>query len=386
MTTPRSRVRRFIVAVVVLDLLAVMGAYAASVWVRGVPTLEYLQNPDRRTQSAGLFRADPMLGYVPVPGASGAFLFPGGGVVPIKFDAQGFRVPVAAADRSADRPAVLTLGCSYAFGDAVPAEETFTWRLGDRLGGPAINAGVSGYGLAQMLVLAERLVPVYRPRILLVEYAGWLVERALSETAPSAFGDIPTPYFTDANGEWRVAPPVFETAVFSAPFFAFSDRSGAAPPGRRTFFTRAAMPYFAWTDAHRLGVTVRKWRGRVPPPSGDRLGAIRHAYRRLAEIAAAASASMVVVALAGSPASPTPEIIAALTASPGTTVVDAEAYLARQPDGTAAMSPQAYRERYAVWAGTPPKMVDPHPNALANALIADAILASIDASRLTPHE
>ena len=53
------------------------------------------------------------------------------------------------------------------------------------------------------------------------------------------------------------------------------------------------------------------------------------------------------------------------------TIVDAQAVLdAQVPEGTA----EAYYRRFAHWRGTPPVLVDTHPNPEAHRIIAEEIL------------
>ena len=364
----RVLIRRLIVA----DVLLLIAAYTAGAWWRGAPIHAYLRSPDRRSQTAGLFRSDPRLGYASVAGASGKFLFPGGTEIPIRFDASGFRIPDT--DDSATAESVVALGCSYTFGDAVRAEQTFAaivahhWKL--RLH----NAALSGYGLAQMTLVAGEIIAEQRPRLVLVEYAPWLVDRAIDGTAPSAFGDIPTPYFT-SGGE--IAPPYFETSLFRLPFWEFAEKD--QPKRTAGFLFRASLPYFVSTDTHHAALAVRRVLGRVPASSADRLAVIRDAYARVARTASAVGARMLVFALAGGPSAPPDDVVDAILAS-GAEFIDAEVFLARAIPGTP--TPQAYQQHYTVWAGDPPRLVDPHPNAAANQAIADAINTAIAERRL----
>jgi hypothetical protein len=73
---------------------------------------------------------------------------------------------------------VLALGCSFTYGAATNAENTYPYLVGQRLAGTTRNAGVSSYGLSQMMILAKRLVPAYKPDYLLVQYSPWLVDRS----------------------------------------------------------------------------------------------------------------------------------------------------------------------------------------------------------------
>ncbi len=49
---------------------------------------------------------------------------------------------------------MLTLGCSFTYGAANHAEDTFSYLVGNYFGGSTKNAGVSSYGLSQMVINA----------------------------------------------------------------------------------------------------------------------------------------------------------------------------------------------------------------------------------------
>lgn len=66
------------------------------------------------------------------------------------------------------RPRVISLGESSTFGDGVPAEATYTERLGARLGVDAVNAGVPGYSLWQSATWFEEEGRHLAPDVVLV--------------------------------------------------------------------------------------------------------------------------------------------------------------------------------------------------------------------------
>ena len=188
-------------------------AYVGAAAYRSKPLYESLKSHERGW-SGRAHAPDARLGFAPVPGARGAHVFPIGPDVPMRYDAHGFRVPVHAEQAPAvTHPLLLTLGCSFTYGDAVAAEEAWPFVTAQMLGGTAANAGVCGYGLAQMLLLAERLVPSVAPDYLVVQYSPWLASRAQSPLGPSRFGYLPTPYFFDQNGTLQLRDPVFRTIV-----------------------------------------------------------------------------------------------------------------------------------------------------------------------------
>ena len=114
---------------------------------------------------SGLFRHDDLLGHVPNPGFSG----PGVGRSFHTIDADGFRSCGEHA-ASHDDGAILTVGDSFTYGDEVRDEETWPAQLQRLTGRRVLNGGVTGYGIDQMVLRAERCVAAHRPAILVLSF------------------------------------------------------------------------------------------------------------------------------------------------------------------------------------------------------------------------
>ena len=94
---------------------------------------------------------------------------------PVRFDKRGFRIPATGqepADRTGSR--LLYLGDSFTHGYGVTAEETFAYRTAKQLGASVMNAGVAGWGLAQMVMRARQTIPSIKPDKVIVQYSTWL--------------------------------------------------------------------------------------------------------------------------------------------------------------------------------------------------------------------
>jgi lysophospholipase L1-like esterase len=113
-------------------------------------------------------------------GAYGARM-PGTGIVPLQ---QG---------------AILATGDSFLAGSDVPDRDSWPANLEAMLGKQVINLGVGGYGLDQSVLRAEAVVPLLKPRVLIVEtrfeFGVLLLNRM------SVYGGAPKPYFTVENGK-----------------------------------------------------------------------------------------------------------------------------------------------------------------------------------------
>jgi hypothetical protein len=289
----------------------------------------------------------------------------------MRHSVEGLRIaagdPVSALG---PRPWVLALGCSFTYGDACAAEDTFAYRVAKSLGGSALNAGCNGYGLAQMLVRAQSLVPRYHPDYVLVQSSPWLTSRGTSGFARSTFGEVPVPYLFLANGgHLRLHAPAFRAAVFDLPLQDYTDsasESGSFP----SMLFRVGFPLFARDDLHMAVYDVERGLGQLPEPGGDATAINNAAYHEIAALCRESGAVMVSVQLRHHL-----ETFPAEAHLPKTVLVAhaQEVLDALVPDP----SDDAYYKRFGHWGGDPPVLVDTHPNPDAHRIIADTILTAI---------
>jgi hypothetical protein len=235
----------------------------------------------RRGWIGRVHRNDPALGLAPVPGARGAHTFPIGPDLPMRFDENGFRVPADRAPEPDRRPLLLALGCSFTYGDATAAEETFPYLLGKAIGGTAKNAGVCGCGLAQMLLLARRLIPSLRPDWLVVQYSPWLTDRAMAPFAPSYEGRLPTPYFAE---DLSLQRPVFQSKLLDLDFDSYR-RTPKSAAEFLSFFWRIGLPLSLYDHVNMASYGIRAKLGRVPAPARDGTEVERAVYQEIAHLA-----------------------------------------------------------------------------------------------------
>lgn len=345
-------------------------------WIVQRSWTAYSWQTEGRGTVGSLYEADPELGFRLVPGAVGAERFPIGPDVGARVDREGFRVPVDAPDPSPrTRPLVLALGCSFTFGAACEAQDTFGYRVAQGLGGSCVNAGVSSYGEAQMLILARRLIPQLRPDVVLFQHSRWLGDRSRTWKAMTYFGDVPTPTFV--GQEARLRPPLFQPIVFDLPVDDYL-RTDRGVLGFLTFQLRVGLPMFLHDDAHRAWIALTSDAEDASPASIF----LPKVHAEVAELCSANGAHLVFVVIgSGCPGDPVPKHIA----ESGALFVNASETLCGSLPGMEGLDMRAqcliYLEHFAHWAGEPPVMIDVHPNAAAHALIADEILTVLRADQ-----
>lgn len=370
------RVLRVAASWVLIVAIGSLGAYG--IWtVRRANQLYAFLKDSGRGWTHRVFKPDAELGFAPVAGAVGGDMLPYGPAVPTRFDQDGFRVPIVAAESVRRRPRVLALGCSFTYGAGCPAEAAYPEVVARSLGGSALNAGAPSYGLGQMLVLARRLIPRHSPDFVLVQYSNHLVTRAQSGTALSFFGSLPTPMFVPDGETVRLRPPAFSGWALDLPLPEFR----TTPRGAwdyASFLFRAGLPLMVHDDL-ALGLATAKRRIGVSadrPADGDSI--VRAVYSEIGGLCRAAGARVFVVLLGRTP---DPERLAELRKH--AVVVDAELALCRAVDAECPYAfphvSQAYMQAYGHFRGSPPVFVDSHPNPRAHALIAAEVTKAINA-------
>ncbi|MEI7873940.1 MAG: GDSL-type esterase/lipase family protein [Alphaproteobacteria bacterium] len=161
-------------------------------------------------EERGVLRYDSELGYEPVPGASGTV-----NGQPISYSADGFRTQNLGASPAAG-PLILVLGDSYTEGWSVSGDESWPAQLERQTGRRTLNAGVRGYGIDQMVLRAERLVPRLKPQTIVLAFIGSDIER----TALSFRDFKHKPYFVPAGDGLELRNVPVPTTPLSGPLVA----------------------------------------------------------------------------------------------------------------------------------------------------------------------
>ena len=136
-----------------------------------------------------LMRYDRVLGYEPRPNSSGM-----SGGERASFSADGFRNQNLAAPVTGG-PLILAVGDSFTEGWAAKDDETWPAHLERDLHQRVLNAGVRSYGLDQIVLRAERLLPsLVSPTVVL-----GFIEEDIVRTALAARLSVSKPYFAPVN-------------------------------------------------------------------------------------------------------------------------------------------------------------------------------------------
>jgi hypothetical protein len=369
----------FYCIVLLIPPTTIFAIYIVYTGYRTRPLYSYIKS-NQRGWRGKVHKADAELGFAPVPDSQGAEVIPAGSDIPARYDKDGFRGPLEDNKRTSlnQHPIVLTLGCSFTYGAAVSAEDAYAYLVGHYLGGTERNAGVGSYGLSQMMILAKRLVPTYKPDYLLVQYSPWLVSRAQNPFAPANFGKLPTPYFFVRQNELVLHPPVFRTEILDLPI----DRYRNTPVSvmdKVSFLWNVGLPLFVHDDLNMSSYNINSLLGRVPEPATNPEQITKYVYEEIAKVARENGAKLVIVVL-GNDYRPV-QIPEGSFPTDSILVNAHDALLRHLP----VANQETYQQSYAHWRGSPLRIVDFHPNETAHKIIAEAIVQKIqDDSKTGP--
>ena len=100
-------------------------------------------------------------------------------------------------EEAPDQSAILAVGDSFVVGGEVKDAEAWPAHLERTTGLRVLNAGVNGYGVDQTGLNAERLLPVLKPKLVLVGILADDITRSRYRVRIA-----PKPYFSQENGVW----------------------------------------------------------------------------------------------------------------------------------------------------------------------------------------
>jgi len=365
----RSTIIKIIYSLFLLSLVAIfLGVYGRSLYLRSKQLYNYAKHK-RRGWSGSVFQPDRELGFRAKAGARGAHTFPIGDDLPMRFDRNGFRVPVDSQADEYKRPYVLALGCSFTYGDACLAEDTFPHLVAQALGGTELNAGLCSYSLSQMMILARRLIPEYKPEYILFQYSPWLLNRSIMMFAPTRFSYAPNPYYIDTeDGSVDLHPPVF--SCYSIDIAPWREGSGDSL-GFYSCFSQIGLPLLLHDDYNILLFKIKTAFSLIPKPSRRKDVILENVYREIKALAEKYNSRLIIVGLGHLEK---PLVIPAALREMGLTTVNCHADLLSRLDE---QTKYAYCQAYAHFKGDPPIRVDRHPNPAAHRIIADSILEVI---------
>ncbi len=167
----------------------------------------YIRETARHPVQERQLTYDSTLGWSPIPGVSGTLMGK-----PFSVSREGTRDHNLGAP-SATGPLILAFGDSFTEGFGVGNDDTWPANLERVTGRRVLNAGVRGYGIDQMVLRAERLVPRLKPKTIVLAF----IADDISRTALSVRDSKGKPYFVPAGAGLELRNVPVQTAL-SAPW------------------------------------------------------------------------------------------------------------------------------------------------------------------------
>lgn len=359
--------------------LLVLFLYLSNVIYISHKVYQLLMAGSQEGSDATEYQIDDTLGIKHVPNARTLYRYSTrdnlpGRPIPLAFDENGFRIPLTAASQTKiDKPKktdLLFLGDSFTFGAACYAEETFPLLVAKATNRAYINAGVSNYGLAQMLILAEKLIPEYKPHFVIVQYSPWLVSRATSMVAPVNFFLLPTPYIAQKNNDFVLELPIYNSHLKSRDIntIKLSYRNKFL-----NFLFQEAFPFASHEIWNSLKTHFLLISGKRLRPATNLRDVERYAYNKIKSISEKNNATLILLNIGDLDYTKTSHD---LFRDEKVRFADAEHDLNEFLE----MSPSKdYCSEFCHWIVTGQEriLVDAHPNPVAHKIIANSIIKAM---------
>ncbi len=209
----------------------------------------------------GSYAHDKAIGFDFAPGISGPVQ---DGSFYVKSHQLGYRIGETQGAASFRPGGLLSLGCSFTYGDEVESEQTFTQVAADSLGIPAYNYGICSFSYTHALMKAQKLkaegiLDQLRPEYVVLGCWSGLPARSRSPFPPLASGQLPLPsaYLAKEGGEVVIRHPIDLQHVFG-----MVDRYRKEGPGLSagkffSLFFAAPKYVFLYLKNNRLAQEVK---------------------------------------------------------------------------------------------------------------------------------
>jgi hypothetical protein len=350
-------------------LLFSTSSYFISLHQRSLKLYSYFTSENKRGWKGEVYQPDDKLGFKPFPNSKGFMTFSIGDDLPVAFDNDGFRIPLSDTVKTNEETNknLLFLGCSFTFGDACLAEETFPFIVAKEFNMTYANAGVCSYGLSQMVLLAQELIPKYKPKFVIVQHSPWLIERGLNLFAPVYFGSMPSPYFAEREGEVEIHPPLYRTQIFNL------DSETIKKESEIIFFIRKGLFFNLKEDWLKLSTKIKLLIGKYNRPVNNYPEAEKYAYTRIHDIAEQYHSKLIILTLYNPSGS---SQLKELFSKQNVLFANADSLL---DENLSKSKSKIFIMEYAHWRmnNSDSILVDGHPNPLAHQLISKSIIPLI---------
>ena len=167
----------------------------------------------------GAYTYDPVIGFDFAPDIAGPI---DDGRFYVKSHHLGYRISESEVPNGYQPGGVLSLGCSFTYGDEVESEQTFTQVLADSLGIPAFNYGICSFSYIHALLKAQELkdqgiLDELKPKYVILGCWSGLLDRSRSPFPPLSSRNLalPAAYIKKDKNGVGIQSPIKVGGIFS---------------------------------------------------------------------------------------------------------------------------------------------------------------------------
>lgn len=347
--------------------------HLVSIHKNTVAYYRYFTDNNFKSWKGKMYMRDSLLGYRLAPLLSSQMVYSQMPAMNVFTNSGGFRISENEQKEqlTTQQTDILFLGCSFTFGSACNAEETFPYIVSQEKQYRYINAGVEGYGLAQMIIAAKEILPKYRPSVVVLQYSPWLAYRSTFQFAPSHGGYLlPVPYFSKQKRSYQIEYPIYRSSVEQ--LFPEQDRQQFRGHFLKYYFQKGFL-YYAGEQLKIIKHQLRYISGNAEWPTRNIKEAEAYGYTELFQLIESYNARIVVLKLNNGPVQSSED---ATLHHPNLLIADADSLMVGELD---TINSNSYNRKFGHWAkkGRDSVMVDSHPNKLAHKIIAEAIIKAL---------
>lgn len=321
-----------------------------------------------------LFTGDSLLGYRLLPNQTGYAYISNGyticDTIQVRTNSLGNRI--ATDTDTANNYTNLFLGCSFTFGSANKAENTYPHYLSTLLQSNYENAGLSNYGLCQMLLKCQRLMGEEKFDYVFAQYSPWLVDRSIEQHGSILFGYRPFPYVAKKGNQCYIHPPLFSSSMYDVPLDYYK-HSAPCIQDRLSFFYHVGIPVIGIDYIKRAYYDIAVALHIYPSPCTNRQEVANYIYTTLDSICRANNSKLIIVKF-----SAPDSVIYSIAASNQLILADTDKDLdAIAGSGLNNGKRYDYLYRHTLIKGTDTLVYDRHYNAYANRIIAASVYKTL---------
>jgi hypothetical protein len=182
----------------------------------------------------------------------------------VKSHQLGYRIGETEDPVSYEPGGLLSLGCSFTYGDQVESEETFTQLAADGLNIPAYNYGICSFSYTHALLKAQKLkdegvLDKLQPKYVVLGCWTGLPDRSRSPSPPLSSKSIPLPaaYLTKDGGVLKIKYPPNTHNVFSMIELYRKEGTGLSIKKFIKIFVAVPRFIYLWVNNNRLAKELK---------------------------------------------------------------------------------------------------------------------------------